>query len=126
MPQSSRTYTYTLVPAPENVERVRKRAEYLLGWACDGDTRITCHQVTGAELGVVTLNMTIKARDRWWAAQLAQDIIDKVVAGITNAPTRVEAQSEAHQPHDHRGYAHGRTKRHRDRRPAQPPNAEGA
>lgn len=116
MAGSKKTFTYTLVPAPDEVERVRAQAERVLGWACEGDDRITCHEVTGPALGVVTLSMTIHGRDRWWATQLAQDILNIVLWGLETGATRLDLQSRRQAPHQNRGYAHGRTKRYRERR----------
>lgn len=117
MPGAKRTFTYTLIPEqPEDVPRVLAQAERVLGWACEGDPRITCHEVSGAGLGIVTLTMTIHGRDQWWATQLAQDILDLVRWGISTSATRLDLQSRKQAPHDHRGYAHGRTKRYRERR----------
>lgn len=114
MPGSTRTFTYTLVPSTEDVAKMEKRAQKILGWACEGDKRITCHNVTGSALGIVTLSMTIRGRDRWWATQLAQDVLNLVTWGLETGATRTQLESRRQEPHDHRGYAHGRTKRHRD------------
>lgn len=115
MPGSTRTFEYSLVPtSAETVTRLEKRAAKILGWACEGDDRITCHQVTGSALGVVTLSMTICARDRWWATQLAQDVLNTVTWGLETGATQTQLRSHRQDPHTHRGYAHGRTKRHRD------------
>lgn len=115
MPGSKTIFTYTLTPKPEEVDKVRAQADRVLGWACEGDTRITCHEVTGTALGAVTLSMTIHGRDRWWATQLAQDILNIVLWGLETGATRLDLQSRRQPPHDHRGYAHGRTKRYRER-----------
>lgn len=115
MAQTTRTFTYSFVPAPEDVERVERVTRKVLGAACDGDKRITCHDVTGTALGVVTLSMTIRARDRWWATQLAQDILNIVLWGLEGEAVRLDLQSVAPAPHDHRGYEHGRRKTYRDR-----------
>lgn len=119
MPGSKTTFRYTLVPRPDDVARVQAKAAKILGWACDGDTRITCHQVTGDALGVVTLSMTIHGRDRWWATQLAQDILDGVLLALGTDAPRLDLHSQRQDPHDHRGYGHGRTKRYRERRRTQ-------
>ena len=114
MPGSTRTFEYSLVPtSAETVTRLEKRAAKILGWVCEGDKRITCHNVTGSALGIVTLSMTIQGRDRWWATQLAQDVLNTVTWGLETGATRVQLESRRQEPHDHRGYAHGRTKRHR-------------
>lgn len=114
MPGSTRTFTYTLLPPLEDVSRVEKQARKVLGWACDGDDRISCHDVTGSALGVVTIGLTIHGRDRWWATQLAQDVLDIVLWGLQTNATRLQLQSRKLEAHTHRGYAHGRTKRHRE------------
>lgn len=114
MPGSTRTFTYTLVPALEDVARVERQARKVLGWACDGDTRITCHTVSGSPLGVVTLSLTVVGRDRWWATQLAQDILNRVLWGLQTNATQLQLQSRRQDPHTHRGYAHGRKKRYKD------------
>lgn len=119
MPGSKTTFNYTLVPEPDDTEKVRAQAERVLGWACEGDDRITCHEVTGTALGAVALSMTIHARDRWWATQLAQDILNIVLWGLETGATRLDLQSRRQEPHDHRGYAHGRTKRYRERKTPQ-------
>lgn len=122
MAGSLRTFTYQLTPAPEDAPKVLSAATRILGWACDGDPRITCHEVTGEALGTVTLSMTILGRDRWWSTQLAQDVLDLVLWGIENTATRVDLESRRQKPHSNRGYRHGRTKRTRERattRPAQ-------
>lgn len=113
MPGATRTFTYTIVPSSEDAVAVSTHARKVLGWACDGDPRITCHGISGDELGVVTLNLTIKARDQWWATQLAQDILNLVLWGIRNKATRLDLQSRRAAPHTNRGYGHGRTKRTR-------------
>lgn len=125
MPGSKRTFTYVLVPQPGQEERVLAKATKIMGWACEGDPRITCHEVSGAALGVVTLSMTIHGRDRWWTTQLAQDILDGVLLGVGTI-ARLQLDSERQTPHDHRGYAYGRTKRYRDRRQPRQPQAAGA
>ena len=125
MAGSKKTFTYTLRPPLEDVDRVRGQAERVLGWACDGDSRITCHEVTGPALGVVTLSMTIHGRDRWWATQLAQDILNIVLWGLETNATRLDLQSRRQEPHQNRGYAHGRTKRYRERRKPQDREAGG-
>lgn len=112
---SKRTFTYSLIPEPSDVARVEAQARKVLAWACDGDDRITCHDVNGSALGVVTLSMTIHGRDRWWSTQLAQDVLNIVLWGLRNdVKTRLDLQSRQQEIHMHRGYAHGRTKRHRE------------
>lgn len=112
MPRTVRTFEYKLIPGPDDVATLEARARKILGWACEGDDRITCHDVTGSALGVVTLSLTVKARDRWWATQLAQDILNYVTWGLKNSP-RLDLQSSRQPIHQNRGYAHGRTKRTR-------------
>lgn len=109
MPGTTLTFTYTMIPDPDGVAFLEKRARKVLGWACDGDKRITCHEVSGAGLGAVTLSLTIHGRDRWWATQLAQDILDRVLWGLESGATRLDLQSHKQPPHTNRGYAHGRT-----------------
>ena len=113
MPGTKRSFTYTMIPPSDDVSRVEKQARKVLGWACEGDDRISCHEVTGSALGVVTLSMTIHGRDRWWTTQLAQDVLDIVLWGLRTNATRLQLQSRKLEAHTHRGYAHGRTKRHR-------------
>lgn len=115
MAQATRTFTYSFIPAPEDLGRVEQVTRKVLAAACEGDKRITCHKVTGTPLGAVTLSMTIRARDRWWATQLAQDILNFVLWGLKNTPARLDLQSVAPAPHDHRGYEHGRRKTYRDK-----------
>jgi len=94
--------------------RVRK----VLGYACDGDDRIECHDVTGEALGVVTMSLTIVGRDQWWCRQLAQDILNHVTWSLRNeAGATLDLQSWRLEPHQNRGYAHGRTKPYREPRP---------
>lgn len=135
MPASNRTFNYTLIPTKaEDLERVTRHATRWLNQACEGDKKITCHGITGDALGVVTMSMTIRARDRWWAAQLAQDVLNYVLwslehssAGLERGAVRLALESERQAPHDHRGYAHGRTKRYRERRrPGQDSDGRGA
>jgi hypothetical protein len=115
---SRRTFTYTLTPGPEEVERVASQTKRILGWACDGDKRIECHDITGEALGVVTMNLTIIGRDQWWCRQLAQDLINLITWGLRNeVKTKLDLQSYRLEPHDNRGYDHGRTKRYRERAP---------
>lgn len=115
MPGSNRTFTYTLIPEPDQAGNIESRARRVLGWACEGDDRISCHDVTGAALGAVTISLTIHGRDRWWSTQLAQDILNLVTWGLKTDATRLDLQSRRQDPHQHRGYEHGRTKRTRDR-----------
>lgn len=114
MPGSTRSFTYTLTPADGDLEKATKRARKILGWACDGDKRITCHGVDGSLFGVVQLNLTIVGRDQWWARQLAQDLINMVSWGLSSSG-RMDLFSERLEPHSSRGYAHGRIKTWKDR-----------
>lgn len=120
MPRTTRTFTYTLIPPPDQVEAFDARVRKILGWACDGDSRITCHSVTGAALGTVSMSMTIKARDRWWVTQLAQDVLNHVLWGLETNATRLDLQSRRQEPHTHRGYQYGRTKTYRERASSTP------
>jgi len=115
MPGSSRTFSYTLVPQDGDQPRMTAQARKILGWACDGDKRITCHGVDGDAFGVVQLNLTIVGRDQWWSRQLAQDIVNMVTWGLKN-PAEMQLLSQRQPAHDHRGYAHGRIKAWRERR----------
>ena len=116
MPGTTRTFNYTLIPGPDDVPLIEKRVRKVVGYACDGDDRITCHDVTGEALGAITISFTVKGRDRWWATQLAQDIINLITWGLKTNATRLDLQSHRQQPHQNRGYAHGRTKRTRTQR----------
>ena len=113
MPGSTRTFTYTLVPENEQVTRLEHRARKVLAWVCEGDDRITCQDVTGSALGVVTISMTVRGRDRWWATQLAQDVLNHVLWGLETGATQLQLQSRRQDPHTHRGYQHGRHRRYR-------------
>lgn len=116
MAGSTRTFTYTLRPAQEDVEDAFRRAAKVLGWACDGDKRIECHGVSGEGFGVVILNLTIRARDQWAVRQIGQDVVNLVTWGLAN-PADFEAGSVRQEPHTARGYARGgRTKRFRERK----------
>lgn len=111
---SKRTFSYSLTPAPGDTERVASQVRKILGWACDGDKRIECHDVTGEALGTVTMTMTIVGRDQWWCRQLAQDLLNYVTWGLHNeVQTKLDLQSYRLDPHENRGYAHGRTKQYR-------------
>ena len=114
MPGTTRTFRYTLkAEDEESHEALAAKARKILGWACDGDKRITCHGVEGDALGVVQINMTIRGRDQWWARQLAQDIANMVTWGLDH-PAEMDLFSKSLAPHDHRGYAYGRVKRWRE------------
>lgn len=115
MAGTTRTFHYTLTAVDgEDHKRLVAKARKTLGWACDGDKRITCHDVAGDAVGVVQLSMTIVGRDRWRSKQLAWDIINMVTWGL-NRPATLELLTEKPAPHTHRGYAYGRTKTWRER-----------
>lgn len=115
MAGSKRVFTYTLIPpAGEDTKVLAARARRILAWACDGDDRIVCQDISGEAVGVVTLNLTIQGRDQWWSRQLAQDIVNYVTWGLAN-PARLQLDSKREAPHHNRGYSGGRTKRWRDR-----------
>lgn len=120
MPGSRRSFTYTLTPAPGELERALKKATKILGWACDGEPRVECHGITGEVLGTITLNLTVVNKDQWACRQLAQDILNHVTWGISTEVT-MDLISERFAPHTRRGYAHGRSKRRNEPRPKQPP-----
>ncbi len=116
---SRRTFSYTMRAAPEDTERLATQARKILGWACDGDSRIECHDVSGEALGAVTMNMTIVGRDQWWCRQLAQDVINHITWGLKNGiQTKLELESHRQEPHRKRGYGEGgRTKTWRESKP---------
>jgi len=119
MPGSARTFCYTLTPADGDVEKMTRQARKIMGWACDGDKRITCHGVDGGMFSVVQLNMTVVGRDQWNARQLAQDILNMVTWGLAN-PASMDLLSQRQDPHDHRGYQYGRVKQWRERASSSP------
>ncbi len=127
MPGSKRTFSYSLkAEKPEEVDRVYKKAKQILGWACDGDARIECHGVSGEALGVVTMNVTVVGRDQWATRQIVQDVLNKILWGLGHPKdVGLQLQSERQEPHDHRGYAYGRTKRYREPKPWVPPQPAG-
>lgn len=115
MPGSIREYTYTIRPkADEDFAKLSRQARRILGWACDGDKRITCAGVTGDAFGVVQLHFSIKARDQWYSRQLAQDILNLVTWGLAS-PAELELASERLPAHEMRGYMYGRVKKWRER-----------
>lgn len=114
MPGSSRTFTYTIKPDDADMEKAARQARKILGWACEGDKRITCHGVSGDLYGVVQLNLTVVGRDQWWSRRLAQDILNMVTWGLRH-PAEIDLLSERQEPHDHRGYMYGRVKQWRER-----------
>ena len=110
---TTRTFTYTLTPAPGDTEDAYRRAAKMLGWRCDGDNRIACHGVSGESLGVVIISLTIRGRDKWDSMQIGQDLINDITWNLAN-PARLEARSVPLEPHEASGYARGgRTKRFR-------------
>lgn len=114
MPGTTRTFAYAIHPkSGEDLAVLERRARKVLGWACDGDSRITCHGVTGDALGFVQLNMTVVGRDRWRCMGVAQEILNMVTWGLAE-PASVDLRSARPPVHDHRGYAHGRTKTWRE------------
>lgn len=118
MPGATRDFSYSLTPKDRaDVSLVAAKARKILAWACDGDDRITCKGIEGEALGLVTLKMTIVGRDRWWAMQLAQDILNIVTWNLEKTvQVDLALESWALPPHTNRGYAHGRTKRYRSPR----------
>ncbi len=115
MAGSRRTFQYAITPAPGDVPRVAAQARKILGWACEGDDRIECHDVEGEAVGTVVLVLTIRGRDQWWSRQLAQDILSLTTWGLKNeVKTSLDLQSHRQEVHQNRGYAHGRTKRFRE------------
>jgi hypothetical protein len=120
MPGSKRTFEYLIAAGPDDTEKVLRKAERILAWACDGDERIECHGISGGAVGAVTLNLTIVNRDQWACRQLAQDILNLVVWGLDKDATQLALQSRRQEVHGHRGYSHGRTKRYRE--PRTPPH----
>lgn len=121
MPGTRRTYSYTLTPKDvDDTALVAAKVYKILGWACDGDKRVTCMGVTGEALGAVTMNFSIVGRDQWWSRQLAQDILNLVTWGLKQ-PADVDIQSTPAEIHMNRGYVRGnRTKRWRERRTPDP------
>lgn len=113
MPGSVREYTYTIKPkGDDDVGRLTGQARRVLGWACDGDKRITCKGVTGDAFGLVQLSFTIKARDQWYSRELAQEILNLVTWGLAS-PAELQLASERLPAHQMRGYMHGRVKQWR-------------
>lgn len=120
MPGSRRTFTYSLTPEAGDVKRALRQANKVLAWACEGDSRIECHGVTGEAVGTITLNLTIVNRDQWACRQLAQDILNYVTWGI-RTDVNLDLESVRLGPHGHRGYQHGRSKSFNEPRPPQEP-----
>lgn len=118
MPGSKRTFSYSLTPKDAaDLPKVAARARKILAWACEGDDRITCHSIDGEAIGRVTMNLTIIGRDRWWAMQLAQDILNLVTWQL-KADVSLDLRSTRLPPHENRGYVKGnRTKRWNDPKP---------
>jgi hypothetical protein len=118
MPGSKRTFSYTLTPPPEDTDRVLKQAQKVMAWACDGDPRIDCHDVTGEALGTVVLSATVHGRDRWATTQIMQDVLNLILWGLRHPKDLdMDLRSVRPEPHTHRGYAYGRTKTYREPRP---------
>lgn len=121
MPGSIRDYTYVLTPTSEDMKRVLAQARKVMGWYCENEPRITNHAITGEALGLVTLTMTIHSRDQWASRQLAQDVLNYVTWGLKNTgATQMDLQSWRQEVHMNRGYAHGRTKRFREKKKTEP------
>lgn len=118
MAGSTRTFSYTLTPRPEDTDQVAGKARKILSWACEGDNRITCHEIQGEALGRVTLSLTIVGRDQWWCRQLAQDIVNLVSWSLAN-PAQLDLRSDRQKPHQNRGYRAGRRKTWREPREVQ-------
>jgi len=119
MPGTRRTFTYSLTPDADDFDRVLKKAQRILGWACEGDHRVECHGITGEALGTITLNLTVVNRDRWAATQLAQDILNYVTWGV-DTDINMDLGSLPPAPHEHRGYQFGRSKRFNEPKPPPP------
>lgn len=114
MPGTQRTYTYTLkATSPADHELLAAKARKVLGYACDGDSRITCHGVSGDAVGVVQISLTVRARSRWHTKEIAWDIINMVTWGL-DQPAELDLVVERPPVHTHRGYRFGRTKQWRE------------
>jgi len=111
MAGSTRTFEYAIQADPELIPRLMQRAE---ARACESNDQVTCHGVTGDALGLVILNLTVTGRDQWACRQIVQDILNYVTWGLSVKVTKLDLRSHRQEPHDHRGYSHGRTKRTRD------------
>lgn len=116
MPGSKRTFEYVLKPTDDgDMDQLLRRARKILGWACDGDTRIECHGISGEGLGVVTMNLTIVGRDQWACRAIAQDVLNRVTWGLASGATELDLRSHRQGPHKKRGYGiGGRTKTWRE------------
>ena len=107
----TRDYVWRLKPGEdEDLADLSRRARKVLAWACEGDKRLTCKGVTGEALGFVEIGFTVVGRDLWAAGQIGQDIINLATHRLLH-PARATVAMEPMATHDHRGYAHGRTKR---------------
>jgi hypothetical protein len=113
---TTRDFSFTLTPAEgQDAAELARRARKVLGWACEGDHRITCQGVDGEMYGVVQVNVQVSGKDRWNCGQLAQDLIQAVTIGVKD-PAGLDVESRQLPTHTNRGYGHGRTKRWRERR----------
>lgn len=110
MAGSTRTFQYSIQADPAVIPRLVARAE---ARACESNDQVTCHGVTGEALGVVIMNLTVTGRDQWACRQIVQDILNYVTWGVSVKVTKLDLTSRRQEPHDHRGYSHGRTKRGR-------------
>lgn len=110
MAGSTRTFQYSIQADPAVIPRLLARAE---ARACESNDQVTCHGVTGEALGVVIMNLTVTGRDQWACRQVVQDILNYVTWGVSVKVTKLDLTSRRQEPHDHRGYSHGRTKRGR-------------
>lgn len=106
----TKSYSWTLKPPPEQLDDFSRRARKVLAWACEGDTRITCHGVTGEAFGVVEISFTVVGRDLWGTGQISQDLINTVTMRLKN-PADIDFTVERPPVHGNRGYGHGRAKR---------------
>lgn len=107
----TRDYVWRLRPGEdEDLAELSRRARKVLAWACEGDNRLTCQGVTGEALGFVEIGFRVVGRDLWAAGQIGQDIINLATRRLIR-PAHATVAMEPLGPHDHRGYAHGRTKR---------------
>jgi hypothetical protein len=111
-----RDYTFTLTPPdPEDATELARRARKVLAWACEGEHRIECQEVTGEAVGTVQVSFRVTNKDRWACGQLAQDLIHIVTSTLAN-PVNLDIESARLPPHTSRGYAYGRKKRWRAQR----------
>lgn len=112
---TTREFSFTLTPAEgQDIQDLARRTRKVMGWACEGDHRITCQGVDGELFGVVQVNVQVSGKDRWNCGQVAQDLIQAVTIGIKD-PAGLTAESRQLPTHTNRGYQHGRSKRWRER-----------